>query len=137
LIPAPVVPKTYEMVANAATDVVVSWAPGGAGKSFVVWDPRVLAVGLLPASSSTPTSPPSSGSSTSTYVFPPGPSPTLLVAASCCEWCSWKLGSVISYALSQISSDSSARLLFPVARCCLIDVGHSCLKGQEIEILPK
>ncbi|CAO2183610.1 unnamed protein product [Urochloa humidicola] len=47
-IPAPFVAKTYEMVADAATDAVVSWAPGGAGNSFVVWDPQALAVGLLP-----------------------------------------------------------------------------------------
>ncbi|CAL4975711.1 unnamed protein product [Urochloa decumbens] len=46
--PAPFVAKTYEMVADAATDAVVSWAPGGAGNSFVVWDPQALAVGLLP-----------------------------------------------------------------------------------------
>jgi hypothetical protein len=46
--PAPFVAKTYEMVADAATDAVVSWAPGGAGNSFVVWDPQALAVGILP-----------------------------------------------------------------------------------------
>ncbi|WVZ69989.1 hypothetical protein U9M48_018698 [Paspalum notatum var. saurae] len=46
--PPPFVAKTYEMVADAATDAVVSWAPGGAGNSFVVWDPQALAVGLLP-----------------------------------------------------------------------------------------
>ncbi|CAO2203787.1 unnamed protein product [Urochloa humidicola] len=46
--PAPFVAKTYEMVADAATDAVVSWAPGGAGNSFVVCDPQALAVGLLP-----------------------------------------------------------------------------------------
>ncbi|KAG2598535.1 hypothetical protein PVAP13_5KG341300 [Panicum virgatum] len=46
--PAPFVSKTYEMVADAATDAVVSWAPGGAGNSFVVWDPQALAVGILP-----------------------------------------------------------------------------------------
>jgi heat shock transcription factor len=47
-LPAPFVSKTYEMVADAATDAVVSWAPGGAGNSFVVWDPRALAAGILP-----------------------------------------------------------------------------------------
>jgi heat shock transcription factor len=47
-LPAPFVAKTYEMVADAATDAVVSWAPGGAGNSFVVWDPQALAAGILP-----------------------------------------------------------------------------------------
>ncbi|CAD6231159.1 unnamed protein product [Miscanthus lutarioriparius] len=47
-LPAPFVAKTYEMVADAATDAVVSWAPGGAGSSFVVWDPQALAAGILP-----------------------------------------------------------------------------------------
>ena len=47
-LPAPFVAKTYEMVADAATDAVVSWAPGGAGNSFVVWDPQELAAGILP-----------------------------------------------------------------------------------------
>ncbi|KAJ1283996.1 hypothetical protein BS78_03G170800 [Paspalum vaginatum] len=46
--PAPFVAKTYEMVADASTDAVVSWAPGGAGNRFVVWYPQALAVGLLP-----------------------------------------------------------------------------------------
>jgi hypothetical protein len=44
--PAPFVAKTYEMVADAATDAVVSWAERGS--SFVVWDPRALAAGVLP-----------------------------------------------------------------------------------------
>lgn len=47
-LPAPFVAKTYEMVADEATDAVVSWAPGGAGNSFVVWDPQALAAGILP-----------------------------------------------------------------------------------------
>ncbi|XP_062202702.1 heat stress transcription factor A-6a-like [Phragmites australis] len=46
--PAPFVAKTYEMVADAATDAVVSWAPGGEGNSFVVWDTQALAARLLP-----------------------------------------------------------------------------------------
>jgi heat shock transcription factor, other eukaryote len=46
--PAPFVAKTYEMVANPATDAVVSWGPGGAGNTSVVWDPRELAATLLP-----------------------------------------------------------------------------------------
>jgi heat shock transcription factor, other eukaryote len=46
--PAPFVAKTYEMVANPATDAVLSWGPGGAGNTFVVWDPRELATTLLP-----------------------------------------------------------------------------------------
>jgi heat shock transcription factor len=46
--PAPFVAKTYEMVADAATDAVVSWGPGGSGASFVVWDPHALAAGVLP-----------------------------------------------------------------------------------------
>lgn len=46
--PAPFVTKTYEMVADPATDAVVSWGPGGGGNSFVVWDPRALAARLLP-----------------------------------------------------------------------------------------
>uniref|UniRef100_A0A0E0C3Q5 HSF-type DNA-binding domain-containing protein n=1 Tax=Oryza meridionalis TaxID=40149 RepID=A0A0E0C3Q5_9ORYZ len=46
--PAPFVAKTYEMVADAATDAVVSWGPGGSGDSFVVWDPHALAAGVLP-----------------------------------------------------------------------------------------
>ncbi|KAL6881962.1 hypothetical protein ACP4OV_011434 [Aristida adscensionis] len=45
---APFVAKTYEMVADAATDAVVSWGPGGAGNTFVVWDPHALAAELLP-----------------------------------------------------------------------------------------
>jgi heat shock transcription factor len=44
--PAPFVAKTYEMVADAATDAVVSWAERGS--SFVVWDPRALAAAVLP-----------------------------------------------------------------------------------------
>lgn len=44
--PAPFVGKTYEMVADAATDAVVSWA--GRGSSFVVWDPLALAAAVLP-----------------------------------------------------------------------------------------
>uniref|UniRef100_A0A0E0JKB1 HSF-type DNA-binding domain-containing protein n=1 Tax=Oryza punctata TaxID=4537 RepID=A0A0E0JKB1_ORYPU len=46
--PAPFVAKTYEMVADAATDAVVSWGPDGSGSSFVVWDPHALAAGVLP-----------------------------------------------------------------------------------------
>ncbi|KAG8051586.1 hypothetical protein GUJ93_ZPchr0001g30409 [Zizania palustris] len=46
--PTPFVAKTYEMVADAATDAVVSWGPEGGGSSFVVWDPHALAVGVLP-----------------------------------------------------------------------------------------
>uniref|UniRef100_A0A0D9YAQ5 HSF-type DNA-binding domain-containing protein n=1 Tax=Oryza glumipatula TaxID=40148 RepID=A0A0D9YAQ5_9ORYZ len=46
--PAPFVAKTYEMVADAATDAVVSWGPGGSGASFVVWDPHALAAAVLP-----------------------------------------------------------------------------------------
>ncbi|KAL6597901.1 hypothetical protein ACP70R_046706 [Stipagrostis hirtigluma subsp. patula] len=46
--PAPFVAKTYEMVADAATDAVVSWGPGGEGNTFVVWDPHALAAELLP-----------------------------------------------------------------------------------------
>ncbi|KAK3161077.1 hypothetical protein QOZ80_1BG0071510 [Eleusine coracana subsp. coracana] len=46
--PAPFVTKTYEMVVDPATDAVVSWGPGGAGNTFVVWDPRELAARLLP-----------------------------------------------------------------------------------------
>jgi heat shock transcription factor len=44
--PAPFVAKTYEMVADAATDAVVSWADRGS--SFVVWDPHALAAAVLP-----------------------------------------------------------------------------------------
>uniref|UniRef100_A0A0D9V254 HSF-type DNA-binding domain-containing protein n=1 Tax=Leersia perrieri TaxID=77586 RepID=A0A0D9V254_9ORYZ len=48
--PAPFVAKTYEMVAESATDAVVSWSwgPDGVGSSFVVWDPHALAAGVLP-----------------------------------------------------------------------------------------
>uniref|UniRef100_J3L185 HSF-type DNA-binding domain-containing protein n=2 Tax=Oryza brachyantha TaxID=4533 RepID=J3L185_ORYBR len=48
--PAPFVAKTYEMVADAGTDAVVSWSwgPDGKGSSFVVWDPHALAAGVLP-----------------------------------------------------------------------------------------
>ena len=45
--PAPFVAKTYEMVADAATDAVVSWADDR-GRSFVVWDPHALAAAVLP-----------------------------------------------------------------------------------------
>lgn len=44
--PPPFLTKTFDLVADPATDQVVSW--GRAGKSFVVWDPHVFAAVLLP-----------------------------------------------------------------------------------------
>jgi heat shock transcription factor len=38
--------KTFDLVADPATDGVVSW--GRAGNSFVVWDPHAFAAVLLP-----------------------------------------------------------------------------------------
>lgn len=44
--PAPFLVKTFELVEDAGTDAVISWAP--AGRSFVVWDIGELADRLLP-----------------------------------------------------------------------------------------
>lgn len=44
--PPPFLTKTFDLVADPATDGVVSW--GRAGSSFVVWDPHVFAAVLLP-----------------------------------------------------------------------------------------
>ncbi|VAI09164.1 unnamed protein product [Triticum turgidum subsp. durum] len=44
--PPPFLTKTFDLVANPATDGVVSW--GRAGNSFVVWDPHLFAAVLLP-----------------------------------------------------------------------------------------
>ncbi|PVH33209.1 hypothetical protein PAHAL_9G595900 [Panicum hallii] len=44
--PPPFLTKTFDLVADPATDQVVSW--GRTGTSFVVWDPHVFAAVLLP-----------------------------------------------------------------------------------------
>ncbi|KAM3230654.1 hypothetical protein ACQJBY_061060 [Aegilops geniculata] len=44
--PPPFLTKTFDLVADPATDGVVSW--GRAGNSFVVWDPHLFAAVLLP-----------------------------------------------------------------------------------------
>ncbi|EMS60951.1 Heat stress transcription factor A-2d [Triticum urartu] len=44
--PPPFLTKTFDLVADPATDGVVSW--GRAGNSFVVWDPHLFAAMLLP-----------------------------------------------------------------------------------------
>jgi heat shock transcription factor len=44
--PPPFLTKTFDLVADPATDGVVSW--GRAGNSFVVWDPHAFAAVLLP-----------------------------------------------------------------------------------------
>jgi heat shock transcription factor, other eukaryote len=44
--PPPFLTKTFDLVADPATDGVVSW--GRAGNSFVVWDPHVFAAVMLP-----------------------------------------------------------------------------------------
>ncbi|KAK1603207.1 hypothetical protein QYE76_017833 [Lolium multiflorum] len=44
--PPPFLTKTFDLVADPATDGVVSW--GRAGNSFVVWDPHAFAAILLP-----------------------------------------------------------------------------------------
>jgi len=44
--PPPFLTKTFDLVADSATDQVVSW--GRTGNSFVVWDPHVFAAVLLP-----------------------------------------------------------------------------------------
>lgn len=44
--PAPFLTKTFDMVADPATDDVVSWSP--ARNSFVVWDPHRFSAMLLP-----------------------------------------------------------------------------------------
>jgi heat shock transcription factor, other eukaryote len=38
--------KTYDMVDDLATDPIVSWS--ATNNSFVVWDPHVFAMVLLP-----------------------------------------------------------------------------------------
>lgn len=45
--PPPFLIKTYEMVEDAETDEVISWAE--MGKSFVVWKPVEFARDILPA----------------------------------------------------------------------------------------
>ncbi|XP_066323569.1 heat stress transcription factor A-2d-like [Miscanthus floridulus] len=44
--PPPFLTKTFDLVADPATDEVISW--GRAGNSFVVWNPHVFAAVLLP-----------------------------------------------------------------------------------------
>jgi len=44
--PAPFLTKTHQMVEDASTDEVISWAEQG--RSFVVWKPVELARDLLP-----------------------------------------------------------------------------------------
>jgi heat shock transcription factor len=44
--PAPFLTKTHQMVEEASTDEVISWAEQG--RSFVVWKPVELARDLLP-----------------------------------------------------------------------------------------
>jgi hypothetical protein len=44
--PPPFLTKTYDMVDDAATDLVVSWSEGN--NSFVVWNPPEFSQDLLP-----------------------------------------------------------------------------------------
>ncbi|CAI9761087.1 unnamed protein product [Fraxinus pennsylvanica] len=44
--PSPFLKKTFEMVDDPATDVIISW--GSMRNSFVVWDPHKLSTDLLP-----------------------------------------------------------------------------------------
>lgn len=44
--PPPFLSKTYDMVADPATDSIVSWSP--TNNSFVVWNPPEFARDLLP-----------------------------------------------------------------------------------------
>ncbi|KAL2557439.1 Heat stress transcription factor A-2c [Forsythia ovata] len=47
--PPPFLNKTYELVDDPNTDDVVSWSRGN--NSFIVWDPQVFAMNLLPSHS--------------------------------------------------------------------------------------
>lgn len=44
--PPPFLNKTYDLVDDPSTDRVVSWSRGN--NSFVVWDPQIFAINLLP-----------------------------------------------------------------------------------------
>lgn len=44
--PPPFLTKTYDIVDDVSTDEIVSWSRGN--NSFVVWDPQVFSITLLP-----------------------------------------------------------------------------------------